>query len=138
MVIAAFPMGREAHAPVGRLSIYGMIPILKAPRFACTLFLASLLPAAFCVGCAAQGTHSSTGEYLDDSVITTKVKTALLNDSVTPGSSITVNTVKGTVQLSGFVDTAEQKSRAHDVAAAIAGVRSVQNNIIVKSSNAGL
>ncbi len=112
--------------------------ILKAPRFACTLFLASLLPATLWVGCAAQGTHSSTGEYLDDSVITTKVKSALLNDSVTPGSSITVNTVKGTVQLSGFVDTVEQKSRAHDIAAGVAGVRTVQNNIIVKSSNAGL
>jgi len=75
---------------------------------------------------------SSTGEFIDDSVITTKVKTALVRDDATPGSAIKVATYKGSVQLSGFVDTAVQKTQAGVVAAKVEGAKGVVNNIIVK------
>ena len=87
---------------------------------------------AFTVGCASTPTKASTGEYIDDSVITTKVKAALVHDATTPGTAITVETFKGVVQLSGFVDTSEQKTRAGEISRGIEGVRDVQNNITVK------
>ena len=86
----------------------------------------------FAPGCASTPTRASTGEYIDDSVITTKVKAALLHDDGTPGSAIKVETFKGVVQLSGFVDTGAQKKRAGTVTAEVSGVREVVNNITVK------
>jgi len=88
--------------------------------------------AAFSSGCAATPTKASTGEYIDDSVITTKVKAALLKNDSTPGSAIKVETFKGVVQLSGFVDTELQKTRAEEVSRGIVGVQNVVNNITVK------
>lgn len=86
----------------------------------------------FTAGCAGTATRPSTGEYIDDSVITTKVKAALVRDDQTPGGAIKVETFKGVVQLSGFVDTQLQKSRAAEVAQGVEGVQSVVNNITVK------
>jgi osmotically-inducible protein OsmY len=83
-------------------------------------------------GCASSPTKASTGEYIDDSVITTKVKTALVRDDSTPGSAIKVETFKGAVQLSGFVDTPAQKAQAGVVASRVEGVKEVVNNITVK------
>ena len=83
-------------------------------------------------GCAATATRQSTGEYVDDSTITTKVKAAFIRDPVVKAFQVDVKTFKGTVQLSGFVDTAEQKSRAATIAAGVAGVRDVVNNVTVK------
>ena len=83
-------------------------------------------------GCSATPTRDSTGEYVDDAAITTKVKAALIGDSVVKSFEIKVETFKGTVQLSGFVDTAEQKSAAARDAAGVAGVKDVQNNISLK------
>jgi hyperosmotically inducible protein len=80
----------------------------------------------------AVATKSSTGEFIDDSVITTKVKTALVRDDATPGGAIKVETSKGVVQLSGFVDTPAQKVQAGVVAGAVLGVKEVVNNITVK------
>jgi len=77
-------------------------------------------------------TKESTGEYVDDTVITSKVKTALLSDSGLKSFNIGVETFKDTVQLSGFVNSEQVKARAGEVAAGIAGVRSVRNNLIVK------
>lgn len=77
-------------------------------------------------------TRSSTGEFLDDSVITAKVKAALLHDDTTPAGAISVDTLKGTVQLSGFVDNAAQKAQAGVVAGRIGGVKEVLNDITVK------
>jgi len=77
-------------------------------------------------------TKSSAGEFIDDSVITTKVKSALLRDDGTPGASVKVDTLKGVVQLTGFVDGAAQKTQAGIVAAKVAGVKNVLNNIVVK------
>ncbi len=82
--------------------------------------------------CAGTSTRQSTGEYVDDASITTKVKTAFVRDPVVKALQVDVTTFKGNVQLSGFVDTAEQKSRAAQLAASVPGVRDVVNNITVK------
>lgn len=83
-------------------------------------------------GCAATATKESTGEYVDDATITTKVKAAFVKDEVVKAFDVKVETFKGTVQLSGFVDTAEQKYRAAEVARRVNGVQDVKNNITVK------
>jgi osmotically-inducible protein OsmY len=83
-------------------------------------------------GCAGTATKQSTGEYVDDASITAKVKTAFVKDPVVKALQVDVTTFKGNVQLSGFVDTAEQKSRAAQLAASVPGVRDVVNNITVK------
>jgi hyperosmotically inducible protein len=83
-------------------------------------------------GCAATPTSDSTGQYVDDTTITTKVKSALLGDDAVKSFEIKVETVKGVVQLSGFVDTSDQKSAAEKDASAVSGVKNVQNNLIVK------
>src|SRR5688572_13843086 len=84
---------------------------------------------AFQTGCAGTATRESTGEYLDDATITTKVKAAYVKDPVVKALDVKVDTFKGAVQLSGYVDTAEQKARAEQIAAGIQGVSSVRNNI---------
>ncbi len=84
-------------------------------------------------GCAGGTTHESTGEYLDDTVLTTKVKTSILGDSRLKLLQITVETFKGVVQLSGFVDSANASSRAVELARKVPGVKSVNNSLIVKT-----
>lgn len=93
------------------------------------IILAATVPL---VACTSTSTSESTGEYLDDSAITSKVKAALLEDSGLKSFSIGVETYKGTVQLSGFVNSDALKSRAGSVTAGIAGVKSVRNNLVVK------
>jgi osmotically-inducible protein OsmY len=83
-------------------------------------------------GCAETRTRPSTGQYVDDTVITTTVKSALLGDAAVKSFEIKVETFKTVVQLSGFVDTQDQKSAAAKDAAAVAGVTDVKNNLIVK------
>ena len=83
-------------------------------------------------GCASTPTSDSTGQYVDDTVITTKVKSALLGDDAVKSFDVSVETVKGVVQLSGFVNTSAQKSAAGKDAKAVAGVKTVKNNLIVK------
>jgi osmotically-inducible protein OsmY len=83
-------------------------------------------------GCASTRTQESSGEFIDDSAITAKVKAALIGDDTVKSHEITVETFKGIVQLSGFVDTSDQRSRASTVAAGVAGVKSVQNNLEIK------
>ncbi len=99
--------------------------------------IALLLPlavglAALQSGCAGTATKESTGEFVDDSTITAKVKSAFVQDSQVKANDISVTTHKGTVQLSGFVASAQQKDRAEELAKAIPGVQSVQNDIVVK------
>jgi hyperosmotically inducible periplasmic protein len=78
------------------------------------------------------GTRESTGEYIDDASITAKVKGNLLRDGTVKATSIHVTTYKGVVELSGFVDSKDQKSRADEIAEHVDGVRKVKNNIVVK------
>ena len=82
--------------------------------------------------CAQTATHESTGAYVDDSAITAKVKTAILEDSALKVMQIDVTTDKSVVHLNGSVDTSQMVARASTVAAQVAGVSSVQNNLIVK------
>jgi ABC-type transporter Mla maintaining outer membrane lipid asymmetry permease subunit MlaE len=89
------------------------------------------LIAAF-TGCAATPTRESTGQYVDDSVITTKVKAVILEDDSLKSLQISVKTFKGVVQLSGFVDSARSVNRAGELAGTVEGVRSVKNDLLVK------
>ena len=87
-------------------------------------------------GCAGTATRESTGEYIDDATITTKVKAAFVKDPVVSAMDVKVDTFNSTVQLSGFVDTPEQKTRAEQVARGVSGVTGVANNITVKTATA--
>jgi osmotically-inducible protein OsmY len=93
----------------------------------------ALVVASSIVSCTSSSrTTESTGEYVDDAAITSKVKTALLNDSGLKSFDISVETYKDVVQLSGFVNTDQVKARATEVTASVSGVRSVKNNLVVK------
>lgn len=83
-------------------------------------------------GCAGGDTKESTGQYIDDSAITAKVKSKLLTDDEVSGLAVEVETYKGVVQLTGFVDTEDEKRRAEDLAEDVPGVVNVQNDIQVK------
>ncbi len=95
-------------------------------------FLLLFLAIAVLAGCAATRTQESTGEYVDDSTITAKVKAAIFDDPTLKVFQITVETFKGVVQLSGFVNSPEVVSRAAVVASRVSGVKSVKNNLLVK------
>jgi osmotically-inducible protein OsmY len=82
--------------------------------------------------CAATPTHESTGGYIDDSTITAKIKTNLAQDGKVSATNIHVNTYKGVVDLSGFVNSKSEISEAGLVAGQVSGVTSVHNNLIVK------
>ena len=88
--------------------------------------------AAFNAGCASSPTRESTGEYVDDSTITAKVKAALVKDPIVKALDVKVETFKGAVQLSGFVNTETEKTQAGSLAAAVRGVTAVKNDIVVK------
>lgn len=83
-------------------------------------------------GCASTPTKESTGEFIDDTAITTKVKAAFARDPVVKASQVNVETFKGVVQLSGFVDDNDVKVRAEQVAKGVHGILRVENNILVK------
>jgi len=84
------------------------------------------------VGCAGTQTHESTGQYVDDTAITTKVKTAILEDASLKSTGINVETFKGVVQLSGFVSSQASVDHAVVVAQNVHGVKSVKNDMRVK------
>lgn len=98
-------------------------------------FLSAMIVGASLVvaqGCASSANQEGTGEYVDDSVITTKVKAAILNEPYLKSAEINVETFKGVVQLSGFVSSPSSVERAADVARAVGGVKSVKNDLRVK------
>jgi len=104
-----------------------MIKRIKYKSLAIAAALAVLLS-----GCAGSPTQESTGEYLDDSALTAKVKTALLRDPEVSGLAINVETFKGEVQLSGFAKSEAARQRAEEVARAVAGVETIRNDIRLK------
>jgi osmotically-inducible protein OsmY len=81
------------------------------------------------LGCASTAKQEGTGEYFDDTVITTKVKAAILNEPSLKVFQINVETFRGVVQLSGFVSSRDQVNKAAEVARGVAGVTSVKNDI---------
>ena len=95
-------------------------------------FLVCIMLVTAFLGCASTQKREGTGEYLDDSAITTKVKAAIFNEPSLKVFQINVETFKGDVQLSGFVDSSQSVSKAGEVARGVKGVRSVRNNLIVK------
>ncbi|HSL99176.1 MAG TPA: BON domain-containing protein [Candidatus Limnocylindria bacterium] len=84
------------------------------------------------LGCASTPKREGTGEYIDDSAITAKVKAAIFSEPTLKVFQINVETFKGQVQLSGFVNSAEIVKKAGEVARGVKGVTSVKNNLIVK------
>ncbi|MHB8910612.1 MAG: BON domain-containing protein [Syntrophales bacterium] len=82
--------------------------------------------------CASTRTHESTGEYVDDSVITTKVKSLLAEDDFLKSFQISVESFKGVVQLTGFVNSQKAVDKAGEITRSVKGVKSVKNNLIVK------
>jgi len=95
-------------------------------------FLACFVLITAFMGCASTRTKESTGEYVDDSAITTKVKSAIFADPDLKVFQINVETFKGVVQLSGFVNSQQSVTKAGEVARGVAGVTGVKNNLIVK------
>lgn len=96
------------------------------------MLLATALTLATVVGCTSTPEQKGTGEYIDDAVITTKVKAAIFNEPTLKASEINVETYKGVVQLSGFVGSEASKDKAAAVAKEVKGVKSVKNDIRLK------
>jgi hyperosmotically inducible protein len=94
--------------------------------------LAGVVLMATALGCASTAKTEGTGEYVDDTVITTKVKTAIFGEPTLKSAEINVETFKGVVQLSGFVSSKEAESKAVSVASTVGGVKSVKNDMRVK------
>jgi len=95
-------------------------------------FLACLVLATSFMACASTPTREGTGEYMDDTAITTKVKTAIFSDSELKVLQINVETFKGVVQLSGFVNSSASATKAAQVARGVKGVVEVKNDLVVK------
>ena len=94
--------------------------------------LAATLALMVSIGCASTRTHEATGQYVDDSVITAKVKAAVLGEPGLKVSEINVETFKGVVQLSGFVSSRDDIKSAIRVASAVDGVKTVKNDMQLK------
>jgi osmotically-inducible protein OsmY len=94
--------------------------------------LVFLMLLATFTACSATRTHESTGEYVDDSVITTKVKSLLAADDFLKSFQIGVETYKGVVQLSGFVNSQKAVDKAIEITRSVNGVKSIKNDLIVK------
>ena len=99
-------------------------------KYLSAVFLAATLVSV--VGCASTPQQAGAGEYIDDSVITTKVKAAILNDPTLKVAEINVETFKGVVQMSGFVNSQADINKAVEVARGVKGVTSVKNDMRVK------
>ncbi len=104
---------------------------MKQLKTISTIILAGTFAAM--LGCASTSKHEGTGEYFEDSVITTKVKAAVLNEPTLKSTEINVETYKGVVQLSGFVDSEADINKAADVARHVKGVVSVKNDMHLKA-----
>lgn len=103
----------------------------KFKRLMKVLICAGLLSAF--LGCATSGHKQETaGQYVDDSVVTTKVKAAIFDDMALKTFQINVKTYQGTVQLSGFVDSPEHARQAGEIARKVQGVKEVKNDLLVK------
>ncbi len=87
---------------------------------------------AFLVGCAATSKQEGTGEYFDDTVLTTKVKAEIFNEPTLKSAEINVETFKGVVQLSGFLSSRAAIDKAVELARSVKGVKSVKNDMLVK------
>lgn len=92
-----------------------------------------LVAAPIIAGCAGNQTRASTGQQIDDATITAKVKSQLLADPQVSGLQVNVETFKGQVQLSGYVNSSDERAKAEQIARQVGGVRTVANDLIVKA-----
>jgi hyperosmotically inducible protein len=109
----------------------------NAMKYARALSIAALVgvtvaTAGFTTGCAVGRGQETTGAYVDDTVITTEVKSKFASDPTVAATSISVETLNGTVQLSGFAKSSAEKSQAESITRGVKGVKAVRNNIIVR------
>jgi hyperosmotically inducible protein len=104
---------------------------MKSFKYIASIILA--LTMVVMLGCASTAQKEGTGEYIDDSVITTKVKAAVLNEDTLKSSEINVETFKGVVQLSGFVNSDADIKKAVEVTRKVKGVTSVKNDMRLKT-----
>ncbi|EQC49107.1 BON domain-containing protein [Bacteriovorax sp. DB6_IX] len=95
-------------------------------------YLVAILFSFVMISCASTGTSESTGQFVDSSAITAKIKAKLVGDKRVSALDVSVKTYKGTVQLSGFVSTSEQRSLAEEIARGVEGVKEVQNKLEIK------
>jgi hyperosmotically inducible protein len=98
------------------------------------LLVATVLGSASMAGCTSSPTKQSAGEVVDDGVVTAKIKAKLIDDPTTKAHQINVDTFKGTVQLSGFVDSTEARTRAGQLARDTDGVKDVKNSLQIRKS----
>lgn len=122
---------RRIAAPHGFITYQELV--MRALKRFSTIIAATLLATA--AGCASTETQKSTGEYIDDAAITAKVETALIRDDSLDAIDINIETYKGVVQLSGFVDSEEDVDEAEEVARNVNGVVDVENDLRVKGDD---
>jgi osmotically-inducible protein OsmY len=103
---------------------------MKPLKYVSVFIIALMLTTV--VGCASTSTKEGTGEYIDDTVITTKVKAAVFNEPTLKSSEINVETFKGVVQLTGFVSNQGSMYKAVELARGVKGVTSVKNDMRLK------
>jgi hyperosmotically inducible periplasmic protein len=97
------------------------------------IILGALASAAlFTSGCAVVRSQETVGQYIDDATITTQIKSRWIEDKTVDAAAIKVETLKGTVQISGFAKSSAEKMRAESIARGVNGVVAVQNNIVVR------
>lgn len=121
----------RATANVPVVKLFNKRINMKSIHFLKNLFVVLAL-VTFIAGCAGTSTRESTGEYIDDTTITTKVKAEIFNDPMLKVLQINVESYKGVVQLSGFVDSRQAIERAVQIAGAVEGVKGVENSLVVK------
>lgn len=140
---SSIPNPQQANVPVSSPSFFQtpISPYMKPPSMEQIIVRAFLknipvflvtLALIFLVACSSAPKQESAGEYFDDTVITTRVKAAILAEDSLKVSEVNVETYKGTVQLSGFVNSREDRSTAVKVAKNVKGVRSVKDDIRIK------
>lgn len=100
------------------------------PKSFAAFFVALALTSV--LGCASTGTQEGTGEFVDDSVITSKVKAAIFGEPSLKSIEISVETFKGVVQLSGFISSVENENKAVELARNVKGVKSVKDDLRLK------
>ncbi len=101
-------------------------------RNTAALIVAAMMGTAVIAGCSSTPTQQSTGQAIDDGVVTAKVKAKLIEDPVTKAHQINVDTFKGTVQLSGFVESNQARTRALQLAKDVDGVKQVKDALEVR------
>jgi hyperosmotically inducible protein len=111
-----------------------MLSEAMSGRRIATLMLAAMLGTSLVAGCTSTPKQQSTGEAIDDGVVTAKVKAKLIEDPLTKAHQINVETFKGTVQLSGFVESSEARNRALELARDVDGVKQVKDSMQVRKS----